>query len=162
MQDQAIAALEAATQEFNGDQDRTYLTGLSMGGRGAWFLSVRMPERFAALVIIAGLVTHIAPGWLPAEKETALRENKFLQSDDPYGAVAEKIRSLPIRLFHGSADMAAPVTESRRMTAALQKLGVDVNYTEYPGVPHNSWDKAFAEPSLMPWLLAQRRKTGTN
>jgi predicted peptidase len=160
MQAQAIAALEAATVEFHGDRDRTYLTGISMGGRGAWFLAARETERFAALVIIAGPVTYIPPDWTLIERETALRENDFLQSADPYGAVAAKIKSLPIRLFHGSADMLAPVSDSRGIAAALHKLGADVKYTEYEGLPHNSWDRAYAEPDLMPWLLAQRKQPG--
>jgi predicted peptidase len=158
MQAEAIAALDAATLEFHGDRDRTYLTGISMGGRGAWFLVAKAPERFAALVIIAGPVTYIPENWTTSEKETALRENDFLRSDDPYGVLAAKVKSLRIRLFHGSADMSAPVTDSRQMTAALRKLGADVEYKEYEGVPHNSWDRAYAEPELMPWLLAQRRQ----
>jgi hypothetical protein len=39
------------------------------------------------------------------------------------------------------------------MYAALQAAGANVRYTEYPGVGHNSWDKAYAEPDLVPWLL---------
>jgi hypothetical protein len=41
--------------------------------------------------------------------------------------------------------------------AAWQTAGANVRYTEYPGVNHNSWDRAFAEPEMMPWLLMQRR-----
>jgi len=40
---------------------------------------------------------------------------------------------------------------------ALRDAGADVRYTEYPGVAHNSWDRAYAEPGLLPWMLAQRR-----
>lgn len=157
MQAQAVAALEATTKEFHGDRDRTYLTGISMGGRGAWFLVAKAPERFAALVIIAGPVTYIPESWTTSEKETAVLENDFLRSADPYGTLAAKVKGLRIRLFHGSADMSAPVTDARQMTAALRKLGADVEYKEYEGAPHNSWDRAYAEPELMSWLLAQRR-----
>jgi predicted peptidase len=159
MQAQALEALEAATVEFHGDRERTYLTGLSMGGRGAWFWAAKSPERFAAMVIIAGSVTYIPPEWTTSEKETALRENDFLRNDDPYRTLAAKVKGLPIRLFHGSADPLAPVSDSRRITAALQRVGADVKYTEYEGVPHNSWDRAYAESDLIPWLLAQRRQS---
>ena len=50
-----------------------------------------------------------------------------------------------------------PVTESRQIVAALQQAGASPRYTEYEGVAHNSWDRAFAEPELPKWLLAQRR-----
>ncbi len=43
------------------------------------------------------------------------------------------------------------------MVAALKEIGIGVKYTEYPGVSHNSWDKAYAEPDLTAWLFAQRR-----
>ena len=49
MDDIAIASLEAATKEFHGDKNRTYLTGLSMGGYGAWYLAGKYPGRFAAI-----------------------------------------------------------------------------------------------------------------
>ena len=49
-----------------------------------------------------------------------------------------------------------PVDESRKMYAALQAAGAKTKYSEYPGVGHNSWDKAYAEPELVPWLLNQR------
>jgi predicted peptidase len=33
-----------------------------------------------------------------------------------------------------------------------------VKYTEYPGVGHNSWDPAYAEKELLPWMFAQKRQ----
>src|SRR5690606_22831486 len=56
--DVVVAQLEAATREFGGDPDRTYLTGLSMGGYGAWDLALREPGRFAALVPVCGGLLH--------------------------------------------------------------------------------------------------------
>jgi hypothetical protein len=29
----------------------------------------------------------------------------------------------------------------------------EVIYTEYPGVGHNSWEKAYADPDFISWLL---------
>ncbi len=52
--DLAMAALAEATKEFHGDTHRIYLTGLSMGGFGAWHLAEKYPGRFAALVVICG------------------------------------------------------------------------------------------------------------
>ena len=45
----------------------------------------------------------------------------------------------------------------RAMTKRLQALGAEVKYTEYPGVGHNSWEAAYAEPALLPWLFAQHK-----
>lgn len=29
--------------------------------------------------------------------------------------------------------------------------------TEYPGVGHNVWERAFTEPELLPWVFSQHR-----
>ncbi len=52
-------------------------------------------------------------------------------------------------------DDTVPVTESRRMAEAMKALGGEVRYTEYPGVGHNSWGKAYAEPDLITWMLSK-------
>jgi predicted peptidase len=72
-----------------------------------------------------------------------------------YEEVARKIGKTPVWIFHGDADQSVPVEGSRKMNAALKAAGDNVRYTEYPGVDHNSWDKAYAEPELMKWMLAQ-------
>jgi hypothetical protein len=41
------------------------------------------------------------------------------------------------------------------MAEAMKALGGEVHYTEYPGVGHDSWDKAYAEPELIPWMLSK-------
>jgi predicted peptidase len=152
MDDLAIAALEAATKEFHGDPRRTYLTGMSMGGYGVWHLAEKYPGRFAALVVICGGI-HPRETLLKAHPELA----KLAPSDQPtsYAEAADKVGKVPVWLFHGAADDIVPVTESQRMAAALKAVGAEVHYTEYPGVKHVSWDKAYDEPKLFPWLLSK-------
>jgi predicted peptidase len=152
MEAQAFAALDAAMKEFNGDPDRIYLTGLSMGGYGTWAFGYKYPEKFAALVPVCGGVVAnrrflSPPAWHPLT----------VKPDDPYGETASRLTKVPIWAFHGEADPRVPVTESRKLTEAVKARGGDVRYTEYPGVAHNSWDKAYWEEELIPWLLAQRK-----
>jgi predicted peptidase len=145
MQAQALAALEQSVKEFNGERDRTYLTGLSMGGYGTWDLAAKYPTRFAAYVpICAGI--H---GW--ERFHVGLVDDPKVA--DAYAETARRIDRTPVWIFHGDADPAVPVEESRKMDAALKAANANVKYTEYPGVGHNSWDKAYAEPELVPWLL---------
>ncbi|GAC1624145.1 MAG: prolyl oligopeptidase family serine peptidase [Candidatus Acidiferrum sp.] len=145
MDDIAIQSLEATQKEFQGDLRRTYLTGLSMGGYGTWALAAKYPGRFAALVPICGGI--IRPEDLPSQSPSSV---------NPYEEAAKKIGSAtPIWIFHGSADDSVPVTESQQMTVAMKALGGEVHYTEYPGVGHDSWDNAYAEPDLMTWLLSK-------
>lgn len=76
--------------------------------------------------------------------------------ENPYQDTARKLSKVSVWIFHGDKDDTIPVSESRLMAKALRALGAKVRYTEYPGVGHNAWDKAFVEPGFFPWLLAQR------
>lgn len=74
---------------------------------------------------------------------------------DPFTPVAQRIRQLPIWIFHGDADPTVPVTESRGMAEALQKAGANVQYTELPNVGHNAWDPAYDRADLFDWMFKQ-------
>ena len=155
MEEMALATLAAATKEFKGDPKRSYVTGLSMGGFGTWDIAARYPHKFAAVVPICG-------GIVLPERLKQMRPDLAASSypDDPksYEEVARKIGTTPVWMFHGSADDVVPVEGSRKLNDALKAAGGSVRYTEYPGVAHNSWDQAYAESELMPWLLAQTLK----
>jgi predicted peptidase len=147
----AMAALDAATAEFHGARDRTYLTGLSMGGYGSIHLALAIPGRFAAVVIVCG-------GLMPHPTTTAVRRSPLIpEGVDPYAFVADALRAVPIWIFHGADDPVIPVDEARRLDEELRKAGANVRYTEYPGVGHNAWDRAYGEAELWDWLFAQRR-----
>ena len=148
----AVAALDKALLEFSVDRSRVYLTGLSMGGNGSWYLAYRHADRFAAAVVVCGWISErrnaagtAYPGIAPSSAPDALAD------------VARRVSSLPIWLLHGSADQVVPVEESRRMYAALKAVDADVQYTELPGIGHNAWDPAYDLPELPAWLFKQRR-----
>ena len=148
----ATTALDQTMAEFGGDPDRVYLAGLSMGAYGAWVLAFEEPQRYAAIVSVAGGVVP------PAGRRTRLAQlPPTLQADDPYAATAARLKHVPAWLFHGADDDTVPASESRQLAAALEQAGAPVRHTEYEGVPHNAWDRAFAEPDLPRWLFAQRR-----
>jgi len=112
--------------EFNIDKKRIYLTGLSMGGYGTWSYGAAHPETFAALIPICG----------------------GGQTTD-----APALAKVPIRVFHGGADSVVNPSASRAMVEAVKKAGGDIEYTEYPGVNHNSWDNAYGDPEVIKWLF---------
>lgn len=154
----ALKTLDQAVKEFNGDPQRLYVTGISMGGFGTWYLAAKSPRKFAAIVPICGFVNLKRPD-LPGERKAfVLKDSPFANSPDPYVAVATQISKVPTWIFHGGGDPVISPDESRRMFQALKASGFDVKYTEYEGVEHNSWDKAYAEPDLVPWLLSRQRQ----
>ena len=149
----ALVEVDKALAEFHGDPSRIYLTGYSAGGNGAWFLAYHHPQRFAALVVICGFVSDFTgkqshvfyPGIAPSS------------APDRYVAIAERVQSLPIWIFHGDADQNVSVEESRGMASALRAVGANMHYTELAGVDHDAWDTAYDDAEMVAWLLAQRR-----
>ena len=118
----------AKTPQVN--KHKIYVGGLSMGGMGTFELLWRKPKFFAAGFPICG-------GGDPAK-------------------VAVYAKNFPMWVFHGGSDPVVPVANSRLMVNALKKAGARLKYTEYPGVGHDSWNNAFAEPSLLGWLFEQK------
>lgn len=129
--DRALAILDAAMKEFNGDPKRLYLTGNSMGGFGTWKMAQAYPKKWAAIAPICG----------GGEIEWA-----------------KTIKDIPCWCFHGDNDATVPVDRSRQMIDALKKAGASPKYDEYPGVGHNSWDKAYGTNELYDWFLKQTTK----
>ena len=150
----AIAALDQAAAEFNGDRSRLYLTGLSAGGNGAWYLGSQNPDKFAAMVVVCGWISARA-GTTSGVSYPALAP---FGTADPFATIAGRVSKVPIWIFHGDADRLVSVEESRKMAAALKALSADVQYTELPVVDHNAWDPAYAREDLWAWLFRQRRR----
>lgn len=150
----ALAALDGTLAEFHTDSQRVYLTGLSAGGNGSWYLSYNHPERFAAVIVVCGFVED----FVGTTSGTVYAAIAPASSSDAFATIAERISGIPIWIFHGDADPVVSVEQSRRMTAALRAVGADVQYTEFPGVGHNAWDPAYALDELPAWLFAQRKR----
>jgi predicted amidohydrolase YtcJ/pimeloyl-ACP methyl ester carboxylesterase len=151
----AFSALEEALVEFHGDRERVSLLGMSMGGAGTWWGAFQWPGVFAAVVPICGYI--VSSRGFPIQSLRPPDMRRVLESGDPYGVIARGLGKTPVWAFHGDADDTIPVTESRRMVEALRLSGGNAAYTEFPGVSHDAWDPAFAEPDLVPWLLGQKR-----
>ena len=130
----AIAILDEVMKEYKVDPKRQYLTGLSMGGFGTWSLAVAYPDRWAAIVPICGGM------------------NQSVEN------AAKKIKDIPCWCFHGGADPTVNPEKSHEIIEALKKQGAEPKFTEYPGVGHNSWDKAYATEELWTWLAKQAKK----
>jgi len=122
--------LDEIVKKYKVDQDRIYLTGLSMGGYGTWNWAAEQPGRFAALVPICG-------------------------GGDP--EKAKLYAGVPIWVFHGGKDPVVPIAQSEKMVEALKKLGSNVKFTVYPEAGHDSWVEAYNDPKLYEWLLEQKR-----
>jgi predicted peptidase len=128
--EQLGALLDDLEENLQVDTSRVYLTGLSMGGFAAWEIASDFPNRFAAIAPICG-----------GGDETLMR----------------KITHLPIWAFHGAKDELVPLEESANLVNELKRLGSKkVKFTVYKNAGHDSWTRAYANPKLYEWMLAQK------
>ncbi len=127
----ALAALDDVLATYKVDRKRIALTGLSMGGAGTWSIASANPEKFSAIVPICGRGRPEA---------------------------VEAIKGLPTWIVVGDEDGNATVQNARGMAQALRDAGANPRQTEYRAVGHNSWDRAYNDPTLIDWMLSQARK----
>jgi predicted peptidase len=113
------------------DQSRVYVGGLSMGGMGTFEVVNRRPDVFAAAFPICG-------GANPLTAKNFVQKTKFW-------------------VFHGAKDDIVYPHLSTEMVLALINEGANPKYTLFKNANHNSWDPAFAEPELLPWIFSQRK-----
>lgn len=146
----ALQALSDSVEHWHGDRQRLYLTGLSMGGYGAWQIALDHPGMFAAAAIICGGIHH------PNDDDRLYVEGIPVDVADPYAWVAAHIGKLPTWIFNGAIDDVVPPAESHRMHAAMLARGDEVRYTEFPGIGHGAWPMAYATKELWPWMFAHR------
>jgi len=126
-----IESLRSILRKEAIDPTRIYITGQSMGGVGVWGAISQHPDLFAAGAPVCGL-------WRIEE--------------------VPKLLSVPVWAFHGEQDQTIPAHFTRDITAAIRKAGGTAKYSEYPGVGHESWTKAYEQPELWRWLFTQRKR----
>jgi predicted peptidase len=112
------------------DSKRIYLTGLSMGGYGTWYLAGLHPQFFAAIAPVCGGGDFI---------------------------LGSQLKHVPVWAFHGDKDDAIPLEESQRMVNIVKRAGGEAKLTTYKNVGHNSWDRAYSNPKLYEWLLSHQK-----
>lgn len=125
------AVLDEVGRSYRVDPDRVYVTGHSMGGRGALYAAFKMPDRFAAVVSLA-----------PVSLITA------------WGGTLAKI---PLWLFHGTKDQFTPLKEVEELVRATETAGGHPQLTVLPERDHYILD-VYDRPDLYKWIAQQKRK----
>ncbi len=125
--------IQEIVSKYNIDTSRIYLTGLSMGGWGSWKLALEHPDMFAALAPVCG----------PTDRMMIF--------------LAEKLKGMPIKIFHGALDDIVPPTDSIEMYQALKKNNSNVELIIFPNDNHNSWDSTYSNPDFYNWLFNQHK-----
>lgn len=129
--DELKQLLDYVVKTYRADENRIYVTGLSMGGFGTWDLLTKYPNYFAAAVPVCG-------GGEP--RTTRL------------------IGKTPVWAFHGAKDDVVPYQRSEEMVNTLNSFGGNAKFTLYPDANHNSWDLTYNNQEVYDWMLSQKLK----
>lgn len=123
-----LDVLADVKRRFPIDEDRTYLTGLSMGGGGTLWIGLTRPDLWAA-------VAPVCPA-------------------PPSGTIdlAGNALNVPVHLHQGAEDPVVSPEGVRTWADTLETLGTNVSYAEYPGVGHNSWENAYQNGQIFDWF----------
>ena len=125
------AFLEYICNELPVDENRIYLTGLSMGGTGTWELAMANPDKFAALASVCGRI--------------------YCWAD------CVTIKHIPTMLYHGDLDKIVPIGESLTMMEAINRNGGSAKLRICYGYGHNAWDVAYEGDELWKWMLSHKK-----
>lgn len=136
----------AVHKAFTIDDDRVYLTGLSMGGMCTWRLGLMYPDLFAAAITVAG-----SPRIGPYPSGTGLPV--------PYDMTmfAVNARYLPYLVIHGMEDEILPWTDTKPAVDRLSALGYEHRVQLYPSRQHDSRLTAETYQSQIDWLQGRAR-----
>jgi poly(3-hydroxybutyrate) depolymerase len=122
----ALAILDEVERDFSVDRQREILTGTSMGGFGTWNIAATTPERWSAIMPLAG-----------------------------FGDVSKvrNFKNIPIWAFHGSKDLEVKPAEHKRMVDAVRDIGGRAYFTLLPEVRHNILNVVFSDDAVYDWML---------
>jgi pimeloyl-ACP methyl ester carboxylesterase len=123
------------TARYRIDTTRIYLTGLSLGGEGTWYLAARYPEKFAAIAPISG----------------------FTSESDYINKHISNLIDIPIWAFHGKIDNVVPFEETERMVRKIEQKNKNLRFTAEPAVGHWMHWIVYPWKELYNWFLKYKK-----
>lgn len=125
-----ISMLDNVQTKYRVNDNKTYLSGLSYGGFGTWFMASKYPQRFAAIAPVVG--------WGHPSLMAPIAKHK-----------------LPVWQFAGGRDSAVNIQYFYAGLNKLEKLGHnDVRFTVHEDKGHDAWTRVYSGDDLYQWLLS--------
>ncbi|MFN0054838.1 MAG: family 16 glycoside hydrolase [Planctomycetales bacterium] len=127
----ALEALDRVIEEYGGDPDRVFLTGVSSGGNGTWMLAAAESGRFAGVIPMCG----------------------------QGGADARRLAEagVPVWNFYNERDTADIVRFNESVRRQLLELGQSPLSTTYDALGHDCWNRGYRTTALFAWMAEQSR-----
>lgn len=126
--------LDKLLEQFPIDTSRVYLTGMSMGGNGAFYQAYNYPEKYAAVMPVCG--------FFPEE-----------DFDD-----LNKIKDMPIYLGHSKTDKAVDFSYSLDLFNKLKEISAsDLNKFWLEDYAHDMTLPFYDRAELWDWLMIKKK-----
>jgi len=119
------------TTKYRVDTNKVYLTGVSLGGSGTWYLAIKYPEKFAAIAPMSGFTRHM----------------------DYIVKNTEKLIDIPIWAFHGKIDKVVEFEDTEWIINKLEGENKDLKFTAEPEVGHWIDWLVYPNQELYDWFL---------
>jgi len=132
LENDLIAMLNKVQTKYRVNVNKTYLSGLSYGGFGTWFMASQYPERFAAIAPVVG--------WGHPSLMAPIAKHK-----------------LPVWVFAGGRDSSINIQYFYAGLDTLEKLGHNnVRFTVHEDKGHDAWTRVYSGDDLYLWLLSNQ------
>lgn len=120
--DNVLRAVDTLKRKYNIDESKIYLTGISDGGTGTYFMALAEPNLWSS--------------YLPLNGSLAVLRNPDTGADtEMYG---NNLVNAPLYVVNGENDPLYPVVQVEPHMAWLKKMGVKVMFRPQPGAEHNT------------------------
>ena len=154
-EDDVMLAIGKVKADYKIDEDRVFLSGISMGGMGVWSIGGHYPHVFAGLIVLAGRGDYYM--WKGIERDSLTPWKRKLVRGEFGAEYTGNYLHVPCVIVHGLDDWVMPINQSDRMFELLSKAGLDVHYDRLEGVGHYSWPEMLTAPGVTACLAEQRR-----
>ncbi len=124
------------TTKYRVDINKVYLTGVSLGGSGTWYLAIKYPEKFAAIAPMSGFTRHI---------------DYIMKNTD-------KLIDMPIWAFHGKLDRVVHFEETEWIVNRLIGKNKDLKFTAEPNAGHSMDWLVYPKQELYDWFLTHDKR----
>ena len=142
------AVIKEVESKYRVDSSRISLTGFSLGGFGSWQVALAHPQRFAAVMVVAGAISNDSASY---------DQHSPITSDADWGHAMAPLAGTPIRVFHGTADAQVPYAWGNNPVNLLKNQNVLVDFRSLSGLGHvDAMNQAYTSENLQ-WLISQTR-----
>ena len=131
--DNVLEVLEYVKKNYNVDDSRIYVCGMSLGGYGTLHFAGKYADKITAAFAICG-GGNVKDGC--------------------------KLATIPLWIQHGDVDYIVPMSESKKVVDAIKKCdeNANVTLTIIKGGNHGNVERLFHEDAMYDWLFQQKRE----